>query len=352
MNLGSSLPARADDGAGHPAPEPDTRSFDLSYVIKMQPPQGMHKVRVWIPLPSSDASQTISELQVTAPVKVHMHRDGAYGNRYAYFTEDADRISAPFEIRVAFHVDRLERRADFAGLSQNSQDPYPKEVERFLQPDKLLPVNGFIASLTAAQIQGLTDPLAKARKIYEYVVSTMHYAPSKDADQGDAVRAANSHTGSCTDFQSLFIAMARAAGIPARFQVGFSLPEQQKEGTILGYHSWAEFWLNGAGWVPLDAFDGRQNPDKRDYFFGSIDAQRVMLSLGRDVDLSPSPDAGTLNYMVYPYIEVDGQAYSGYSTDIFFQATGMGSATPSKRPIVAERRQPATPTASQLSFAS
>ena len=61
--------------------------------------------------------------------------------------------------------------------------------------------------------------------------------------------------------------MVRASGIPARLKIGFSLPSGQKEGTINGYHGWAEFYVNGMGWIPVDASRAQQEPDKRDDFF-------------------------------------------------------------------------------------
>jgi hypothetical protein len=48
---------------------------------------------------------------------------------------------------------------------------------------------------------------------------------------------------------------------------------------------------------------------KEDYFFGSVDANRVQLSTGRDIALSPKQDGPALNYFVYPYVEVDGKPY-------------------------------------------
>jgi transglutaminase-like putative cysteine protease len=38
---------------------------------------------------------------------------------------------------------------------------------------------------------------------------------------GDTLRASDSKHGNCTDFRSVFISMARAEKIPARFQIGF-----------------------------------------------------------------------------------------------------------------------------------
>src|SRR5579862_2415731 len=119
-----------------------------------------------------------------------------------------------------------------------------------------------------APTAGITDPLQKARKIYEYVISTMHYDHDGTGwGRGDAVWACDSKHGNCTDLHSVFIGMARAAGIPARFEIGFPVPEGQTNAAISGYHCWAEFYLNGLGWIPLDASEAWKNPAKHDYFF-------------------------------------------------------------------------------------
>src|SRR5438067_4218492 len=52
---------------------------------------------------------------------------------------------------------------------------------------------------------------------------------------------------------ALPICMMRAAGIPARFEIGFPLPEDQHDGTVPGYHCWAEFYVEPYGWIPVDA---------------------------------------------------------------------------------------------------
>lgn len=315
-------------------------SFDFSYVVRVSPAPGTRSVRAWIPLPSTDEFQEISEVRIEAPVRVRMRKEAKYGDRYAYFTVDSSRIQAPFEIRLTFHVVRYERRLDLV----SAIDPpgaFPKDVAAFLQPDKLVPTDGAIASAAQEQTHGLASPLEKARGIYEYLISTMRYdREDAGAGRGDALWAFGSHRGNCADFHSLFIAMARAAGIPARFEIGFLLPEGQKEGIVSGYHSWAEFYVNGIGWIPVDASQASQDPSKRDDFFGAIDARRVMVSMGRDIAVMPAPEAGSLNYIVYPYIEMDRKSSPSYSVDFFFNEVGFNSATPSvvRKPIFAGGR--------------
>ncbi len=200
------------------------------------------------------------------------------------------------------------------------------ELERYLQPDKLVPLNGVIADLAKEHTAGDTSQLAKARHIYDYVVATMRYDKSGEGwGRGDAIWACSSKRGNCTDFHSLLIGMMRASGIPARFEIGFPLPEGKNEGDIPGYHCWAEFYLDGVGWVPVDASEAWKNPAKRDYFFGAHDVNRVFFTYGRDLRLSPEQKGDPLNYFVYPYAELNGKPLSGLQTHFAFHDVSASS---------------------------
>ena len=108
-------------------------------------------------------------------------------------------------------------------------------------------------------------------------------------------------------------------GIPARFAIGFPLPPERGRGRSAGYHCWAEFYAKGIGWVPVDASEAAKNPDKREYFFGHHDENRLEFSKGRDVVLTPRQQGGPLNYFIYPYAELDGRAYTGTSYTVTYQ---------------------------------
>ncbi len=111
----------------------------------------------------------------------------------------------------------------------------------------------------------------------------------------------------------------RSSGIPARFEMGFSLPEGKTEGDISGYHCWAEFYLSGVGWVPVDASEAWKNPAKRDFFFGAHDTNRVFFTYGRDIRLSPEHKSDPLNYFIYPYAETNGQPVKNLQTHFSFR---------------------------------
>jgi transglutaminase-like putative cysteine protease len=163
-----------------------------------------------------------------------------------------------------------------------------------------------VERLTARATAGRATPLEKARGIYDLVVATMTYDKSGTGwGRGDVVWACTAKRGNCTDFHTLFVAMARDAGIPARFEIGLPLPDARGAGDIPGYHCWARFWRDGQGWIPIDASEAKKHPERRERFFGGHDENRVQLSVGRDLRFPGM--VGELNYFVHPYGESAGK---------------------------------------------
>jgi hypothetical protein len=50
----------------------------------------------------------------------------------------------------------------------------------------------------------------------------------------------------------------------------------------------------------VDISEAWKHPENRDYFFGSHDANRVQLSMGRDLRLNPALDGKPLNFWCIP----------------------------------------------------
>ena len=293
------------------APE---RNFEFTYVTKIPAlPADAKTSRIWIPLPQSDAFQAISDLKIESPFAYATRRDSEYGNEYVYLQVPAANAAEAVEVRISFQVARQEHRVPVDGnpLAKNAGDGAEAragDLKRFLQPDSRVPLAGTIADLSAEQTRGIQDPMAKARAIYDYVIATMRYDKSGTGwGNGDAIWACTAKRGNCTDFHSLFIGMMRAAGIPARFEIGFPLPAEQHAGTIPGYHCWAEFYVERYGWIPVDASEAWKHPEKKNYFFGAHDDNRVQFTLGRDIRLDPAQQGEPLNYFIYPYAELDGK---------------------------------------------
>ena len=304
-----------------PASWPASRKFAFTYQVHVPANKDANaKFLLWLPLPQEDGYHKVEDLHVDSAVAFTKGRDPEYGNSFALFRPTPAQLETGFDVTIHFVATRFEHKVEVVPAAATVAKPAGDlSLQRYLEPDRLVPLNGVIAQLAKQQTAGDTTDLAKAHHIYDYVVSTMHYDKSGEGwGRGDAVWACTSKRGNCTDFHSLFIGMMRASGMPARFEIGFPLPESKTEGDVPGYHCWAEFYLSGTGWVPVDASEASKNPERRDYFFGAHDANRVFFTYGRDLRLSPEQQGDALNYFIYPYAELNGKPVTGLQTHFAF----------------------------------
>ena len=296
------------------------RSIAFTYQVHVPATGDNDLNRLWIPLPQSDEHQTVKKLSIESAVPHKVGKESEYGNSFAVFTPGAAEAAAGYDVTLQFEVTRLEYARDLHSANMKMQPEKEAVLRRYLEPDKMVPLNATIAQMAEEQTAGATDSIDKAHRIYNYVSSTMRYDKSGEGwGRGDAMWACDSKRGNCTDFHSVLIGMMRSSGIPARFEIGFPLPEGKSEGDISGYHCWAEFYVSGIGWIPVDASEASKNPAKRDYFFGTVDADRVMFTYGRDLRLSPEQKGDPLNYFIYPYAEANGQPMKGLKTHFAFR---------------------------------
>jgi transglutaminase-like putative cysteine protease len=302
---------------------PPARTFRFTYNFTVKDvPSGAKRVRVWVPVPQTDQHQTIRVLSIKAPLKTRMTRESGYGNRMIY-AEIQNPVSGNAEFTLQYKVTRREHsRGDYAQLERTDQKPgiVLASMNRLIAPDSLIPTDGKMKALAVEVTGSQTGTVAKAKAAYDHLFTSMRYDKTGSGwGRGDALWACDSKRGNCTDFHSPFIGMMRADGIPARFDIGFPVPENKDKGDIPGYHCWAEFYASKIGWIPVDISEAWKAKEKRNYFFGSVDANRLQFSTGRDIVLSPKQDGPALNYFVYPYIEIDGKPYEKIDKHFSFE---------------------------------
>ena len=320
------LTASAQDaGAAKEAPkEVGSRHFVFHYTCNVRNLSPGQKLRVWLPLAHSDAYQQVRVLSITGDLPVHKRRESKYGNWMLYGSASK---AEKTEYKFAVDYD-IVRREHLVDVKAHNKSKLPsKERALLLQPDRLVPVTGVPADLAAKTVAGKSTELEKAQSIYDYVFDNMRYDKTGTGwGHGDTLYACTAKKGNCTDFHSLFISMARSQEIPAQFQIGFPLPPDKHSAQIPGYHCWSEFYLDGNGWVPVDISEAWKHPEKRTYFFGAHDVNRVQFTEGRDLTLAPAQAGEPLNYFVYPYAEVDDKEYSNVLTLFSFDDVTQSAA--------------------------
>ena len=301
------------------------RHFTFHYAFTVKNVPAGEKLRIWIPAAHSDSFQEVKVLSAAGDLplkKTHESRDG----NEMYYAESSKAKQAEFHFEVVYDVVRHEHLT-LGMYSPHLEAVTLKEKERkeYLAPDALVPVTGLPAELALKVTEGKTAPLDKARAIYDYVFANMRYDKTGTGwGRGDVLYACDAKKGNCTDFHSLFIAMARSQGIPARFEIGFPLPPDKHSAEIAGYHCWAELFEPTHGWIPVDISEAWKHQEKQNYFFGAHDADRVQFTMGRDLELNPKQEGKPLNYFVYPYVEVGGKEYSNVSNAFSFADVESG----------------------------
>ncbi len=287
------------------ARKPATRSFEATWIgTVLAPPAGAKRVEVWVPLPSDGPYQTVTNVTVEAPGVVRTSTDSA-GNRVAHFVLGPESLGKDVDVRARYRVTR--REAVSGALAERTP---PADPAAYLAPNRMVPATARVKELSDRLARGKADATEKARAFYEFLVDEGTYDKTTPGwGKGDSERFCDVKKGNCTDFHSAFMALARAQRIPVRFFIGFPL-KPEKEGSVPGYHCWAEFWT-GSVWAPVDASDAAKTkePAKKAYLFGNLDADRFEITTGRDLTLSPAQKDGPVNFFIYPYVEVDGKAY-------------------------------------------
>jgi transglutaminase-like putative cysteine protease len=210
----------------------------------------------------------------------------------------------------------------------------PKEdratLEHFLRPTKLLPTDSIVEATAGKITSGAKTDVEKARAIYEWIVENTFRDPkTRGCGVGDIrfMLESGDLGGKCADLNSLYVGLARAAGLPARDVYGIRVAKSEMGYKCLGVssdkvtkaqHCRAEVYLGDHGWLPVDPADVRKvvleeppggrslNDDMvkkvRERLFGSWEMNWMAYNFAHDVAL-PGSSGAPLGFLMYPQAE-------------------------------------------------
>ncbi len=273
-------------------------------------------VRLWIPYPMSDKNQDVTDVIINGNYSIMgVYRDPQFGNN-ALYTEWNGPVQER-KLSLSLKVKRKELGAK--NFPQKETAFSPDEFKAYLGPTSLGRTEGRVKEYALKITKGKKTVLAKALAVYDWIVDNMRRDPNvKGCGFGEVEKLLETLGGKCADIHSVFVALARAAGVPAREVFGIRIPKGKEGDMTKAQHCWAEFYLPGHGWVVVDPADVRkmvleqnlsidQAKPYREYYFGAVDENRIAFGTGRDIILNPPQSASALNYFMYPYAEADGK---------------------------------------------
>jgi transglutaminase-like putative cysteine protease len=285
------------------------RTTRLTYEAHVTPPPGTHVLELWMPLPR-EQDQAVLEVGLEGSAHPTVVRLSS-GDHAAYVrvVDPTGTVSLTQTATVA----RREVRAPVDRGNRPTSDVDPAVYAADLASTPSIVVNDEVRAIAARTAGSKRTVTEKARALYDWVYEHMQYDKSVPGwGLGDIPYCLKVGKGNCTDFHSLFIALARTSGIPARWSIGFPLAYGDGRDAavasqdVKGYHCWAEFYAPGAGWVPVDISEARKHPELKDYFFGSLSGNRILFTRLRDGLLEPDETGRRLNYFIYPVARADG----------------------------------------------
>jgi transglutaminase-like putative cysteine protease len=214
--------------------------------------------------PRRDLSQRALAWNILSPGR-RLEQIDAYGNVSHLLT-----IEEPHrEVRIVVHG--VVETAD----TEMRQDDGPLSPLAYLAPTQLTEADEDMKAFAKAALAQLADPRERAQALAEAVFSAVRYKSGTSDVQDSAAVAFKSGEGVCQDHAHVYIASARAVGMPARYVSGYLYTGDAKDAAS---HAWVDVWLGAEiGWQSLDVT--HKCPAVRNY---------CRLAVGRDyLDAAP-----------------------------------------------------------------
>jgi transglutaminase-like putative cysteine protease len=291
------------------------RQFEVTYRIAVKDAET--PLRLWVPVPQDALDyQRAVDLSWRSPVATKVWGESA--SRAPIVMAAWSDAAAAREIEITARVATRDR----AGFSAEES---PAERTEYLRPTASSPTDGIVLRKAQEIVGARTAPLDKARAIYDWVVDNcFRRGETRGCGLGNVAFMLESGDfgGKCADINSLFVGLAKAAGLPARDVFGVRVADSAvskslgKSGDITkAQHCRAEVFIDDKGWFPVDPADVRKvvleeqaalDSDKvkalRERLFGHWEMNWVGFNYARDFAM-PGQQQAPLGFLMYPYAE-------------------------------------------------
>ncbi len=274
----------------HPAQDTTApRHFRLRMTITVPGgtvPEG-RIIRCWMPFPQQITSQSGIELLSASPEPEWINAPN-YPARSIYF-EQRSRGEEPTVFEAEYTLTTHPRwnpvDPDRVRPALQRENPYFEYFTREQPPHVVF--SPAIREKAEEIVGDETNPYRKARLIYNWISDNIQYSFAREYStlRNISEYVLENRYGDCGQIALLFITMCRAVDVPARWQSGWVIYPQFRN-----LHDWAEILTEPYGWIPVDpnfgldikqrfdALDAAERQELKDFFFGGMDAYRLVIN--------------------------------------------------------------------------
>jgi transglutaminase-like putative cysteine protease len=214
--------------------------------------------------PRRDPSQRALNWSIVAPGR-RLEQIDAHGNISHLLTVEQPHREIQIVVRGVVETADTDVR----------QDDGPLSPLAYLAPTPLTAPNEELKAFAHQALEHAKDPRARAQALAEAVYRAVRYKPGTSDVQDSAATVFETGEGVCQDHAHVYIASARASGMPARYVSGYLFTGDANDAAS---HAWVDVWLGAEiGWQSMDVTHRR--PAVRTY---------CRLAVGRDyLDAAP-----------------------------------------------------------------
>jgi len=287
----------AADRTGTPEVLPVRHKVRYRLTVKPDRLKAGQRVRCWLPFPQQWNRQRDVKLIATRPEAHQVAPTATEGDpprgalqRTVYFEQRVDCASEP----IAFEAEYSFVNSAFCpALADDRAQPSSTGCCRRWLAERRphIVFTDELKRTVDALTVGVPNPLARARKIFEWVAANIRYCAEQEYATIPCLTrwGLKRRRGDCGLQAMLFIAMCRYADVPARWQSGWVTFTG-----LIDMHDWAEFYVAPWGWLPADVSYGpmaSDDPRVRMFYFGSIDAYRMIVNVDYGAPLDPPTES-------------------------------------------------------------
>lgn len=298
-------------------------TYDVDFSVVVTAPYHTKTLKVWLPLPQSDATQQVSESELSSfpmDVKPTVATEKVYGNKFAYF--EFDHPEGAQIIRHKFRVKAWELRWNVDPAKVAAVEKWPAAFEPYLRSDRVVVVDDRFKDAVAKIVPEKRGQARDLADVFTWVQKNMKYDHGHASLAASAEHALREGRGHCSDYHGLCAALGRSLGYPTRVTYGINaFPKNSPS------HCKVEAFLPPYGWVSYDVSETQrfladikkdENLDeaKREHLMKAVNERFLrgfrdntwfLQTRGTDYELAP-PAKKRAAVVRTAYIEADGVA--------------------------------------------
>ena len=259
--------------------KPQTMKVLYTLTVKPDAVSDGETVRAWLPYPRQDIARQTNVKFINASQSDYILSDDATAHTSIYMEKHA-KAGSPTIFTVEYEFTSQGEWVDFSKIGNTDLNDYPAALTEFTgEREPHIQFSDTLKKLTDEVTKDAIGTKETVEAIYLYIVenypwaSALEYSTIKNIPE----YAIENKKGDCGQVALLLITMLRYKGIPAHWQSGWMMHPGE-----VNLHDWAEYYIEGIGWIPIDVSFGRADIENsslpREFFLSGMDSYRLYIN--------------------------------------------------------------------------